>query len=172
MWQLTRGINIDAAPADVWPWLVQMGHPGRRGGWYAPYWFDRLVWGIRERSADVVVPELQTLARGDRVADSRDGSAYFTVEWLDPQRALVLVSTTHPLPVYTDVHFSWAFVLEDLGRGTRLVLRARITCKPLVPGLIARPGFGAMLRIGDLVEAGAMLRGIKRRAETSRVRDS
>ena len=167
MWQLTRAITIDATPDKVWPWLVQMGHPARRAGWYAPYWLDRALWGIRERSADELIPDLQSLRVADRIPDSRDGSAYFTVETIDPQRALVLFSTTHPLPVYTDVRFSWAFTLEDLGLRTRLVVRARIACQPLVPTWIARPVFGAMLHLGDLVEAGAMLRGIERRAETT-----
>ena len=167
MWQLTRAISIDATPDEIWPWLVQMGHPARRAGWYAPYWFDRVLWGIRERSADNVMPELQALSASDRVPDSRDGSAYFTVDAINPGRDLVLFSTTHPLPVYTDVRFSWVFVLEDLGQRTRLVVRARIACRPVVPGVIARPVFGALLGIGDFIEGGAMLRGIKRRAEAS-----
>jgi len=167
MWQLTRAISIDATPDEIWPWLVQMGHPARRAGWYAPYWFDRVFWGIRERSSDKVMPELQALSASDRVPDSRDGSAYFTVDAINPGRDLVLFSTTHPLPVYTDVRFSWVFVLEDLGQRTRLVVRARIACRPVVPAVIARPVFGALLGIGDFIEAGAMLRGIKRRAEAS-----
>ena len=165
MWQLTRAVTIAVRPDEVWPWLIQMGHPTRRAGWYTPYWFDRMVWGIRERSADALIPELQALRAGDRIPDSRDGSAYFTVETIDPHRALVLLSTTHPLPVYTDVRFSWAFALADFDARTRLVVRARIGCQPLVPASIAQPVFGAMLRLGDLIEAGAMLRGIKQRAE-------
>src|SRR5512132_738307 len=36
----TRGITIEARPAEVWPWLAQMGY--RRGGLYSYDWLDRL----------------------------------------------------------------------------------------------------------------------------------
>ncbi len=163
--QLTRAVTIARPPGEVWPWLVQMGYPRYRAGWYAPYWLDRVVWGIRERSADHVIPELQGLAEGDRVPDSTDGSAWFTVRRLDRDRALVLLSTTHPLPVYEDARFTWAFVLEDRGGSTRLLLRARMDCTPLVPAPLAWLFFRVVMAFGDLVEAGSMLRGIRARAE-------
>jgi len=36
----THAITIDAAPEDVWPWLVQMGW--QRCQWYTARWVDRL----------------------------------------------------------------------------------------------------------------------------------
>ena len=80
MWQSTRAITIAAPPEQVWPWIVQMGFPSQRAGWYTPHWLDRLTFGIKQRSADRIVPELQQLAVGDRVPDSDDWSAFFTVE--------------------------------------------------------------------------------------------
>ncbi len=123
-WQLTRAITIAAPPAEVWPWLVQMGYPKFRAGWYAPYWLDRIVWRIKDRSAERIIPELQTLTVGDRIPDSPDWSAFFTVQRLEPERALVLHSTTHPLPMYTDVRFGWSFVIDDHHGSTRLIMRA------------------------------------------------
>ena len=164
-WQLTRAVTIARPPGDVWPWIVQMGHPSRRAGWYAPYWLDRFVWRIRERSADRIVPELQGLAVGDRVPDSIDGTAWFTVERLDPGRAVVLLLTTHPLPVYTDARFSWAFALEDRGVSTRLLVRARMDFTPVWPPPLAWLFFRVVMTLGDLVEAGAMLRGVRARVE-------
>jgi hypothetical protein len=93
MWSSTRAITIDAPPRAIWPWLVQMGFPAHRAGWYTPHWLDRLMWGIHERSADRVRPDLQDLSAGDRVPDSRDWSVYFTVAEVLPERALVLYST-------------------------------------------------------------------------------
>src|SRR6476659_8635122 len=61
-WQSTRAITVDAAPQDVWPWLVQMGFPTHRAGWYTPYWLDHAMWGIDARSSERIVPELQSLA--------------------------------------------------------------------------------------------------------------
>jgi len=144
---------------------VQMGFPTRRAGWYTPYWMDRLLFGIRARSAERIVPELQQLALGDVVPDSDSGASFFTVARLDPGRALVLRSHTHPLPIYRDVDFTWAFALREDPGGTRLVMRARVRYTPLWPawivGLLMRVGFG----FGDVVQAGAMLGGIRRRAE-------
>ncbi len=36
MWQATRAISIQAPRDAVWPWLVQMGYPTHRAGWYIP----------------------------------------------------------------------------------------------------------------------------------------
>lgn len=164
-WAATRAVTIRAPRSAVWPWLVQMGYPTRRAGWYTPYWMDRLVFGIRTRSAEAIVPGLQDLAVGDVVPDSDTDVSWFVVAALDPQRALVLRSHTHPLPAYRDVDFTWAFALCEAPEGTRLLMRARVTCTPVWPAwavtLLLRGGFG----IGDVVQAGAMLGGIRRRAE-------
>jgi hypothetical protein len=164
-WQATRAITIEAPPAAVWPWLVQMGYPRFRAGWYAPYWLDRFVWRIRERSATEIVPELQRLELGDRIPDSPDWTAYFVVARIEPERALVLHSTTHPLPLYTDIRFAWSFVLEDEGARTRLVLRARTSYRPVWPAPLVRLFFLTVMNLGDVLEAGAMLHGIRERAE-------
>jgi hypothetical protein len=119
-------VTIAAAPAEVWPWLVQTGYPRYRASWYASYWLDRFVWRIKERGAERRIPKPHALAVGDRIPDSPDWSAFFTVERVDRARALVLSSTTHPLPAYTNVEFSWAFVLEARGDRTRLLVRARM----------------------------------------------
>jgi len=167
MWQATRATTIGAPRDTVWPWLVQMGYPTHRAGWYIPYWMDRLLFGIRARSANVIVAELQQLAVGDRVPDSPDGQvSYFTVAEIEKNRTLVLISHTHPMPIYRDVSFSWAFVLEDAGENTRLIMRARISYTPVGPARVMRASIGAAFAIGDVVQAGAMLRGIKRRAES------
>lgn len=68
-WQLTRAVTIGCPPAEVWPWLVQMGYPKFRAGWYAPYWPDRIVWRIKDRSAEQIIPELQPLTVGDRIPE-------------------------------------------------------------------------------------------------------
>ena len=142
-----------------------MGFPMHRAGLYTPFWLDRLLFGVKSHSANAILPELQDLAVGDRVPDSDSGVSFFTVASLDPPRALVLHSTTHPLPAYTDVNFAWAFVLEDAGSDTRLIMRARVDYRPVWPSapvrLLMLVGFG----IGDFVQAGGMLGGIKRRVE-------
>lgn len=169
MWQATRAVTIEVPKDAVWPWLVQMGYPTHRAGWYIPVWIDRVIFGIRRPSARVIVPELQALAPGDRVADSPDGRvSYFTAAEVARNQALVLVSHTHPLPIYRDVDFSWAFILIDAGPGTRLVMRARISYTPVGPAPMVRALVSTAFAIGDVVQAGAMLGGIKARAEAHR----
>ena len=125
MWQATRAITIHAPRDAVWPWLVQMGYPTHRAGWYTPYWMDRVIFRVRARSADRIIPELQNLAPGYQARQPRTASSYFTVAEIARAHALVLISHTHPLPIYRDVDFSWAFVLEDDDNGadTRLIMQ-------------------------------------------------
>ena len=52
----TMAVTIDAPPARVWPWLLQMGCD--RAGWYS---WDRLDNAGRP-SAEHIIPEWQTLA--------------------------------------------------------------------------------------------------------------
>jgi hypothetical protein len=64
----TRAVTIDAPPASVWPWLVQMGQD--RAG-FCTHWVERLLQsGIKD--VDAVHPEWQALARGDLMRTNRD----------------------------------------------------------------------------------------------------
>jgi hypothetical protein len=54
----TRAITIGVPPAEVWPWLVQVGW--RRGGWYA----DDLLDNFAQPSARTIRPEFQDLHVG------------------------------------------------------------------------------------------------------------
>jgi hypothetical protein len=162
MWESTRAITIDASAGDVWPWIVQMGYPRFRAGWYTPHWLDRLQWGIREGSAERIRPDLQHLEVGDRIPDSPDWSVFFTVEHVEPRRALVLHSTRHLIKPIHAIDFSWAFVLDSAAADqTRLIMRARASCQPRAAWL----ALGALIGMGDFVNASVMLHGIKRRCE-------
>ena len=59
----TMAATIEAPPAQVWPWLVQMG--ANRAGWYSWDWLDNLG----NRSADRIHPEWQEISLRDRVAN-------------------------------------------------------------------------------------------------------
>ena len=168
----THAVTIAAPPREVWPWLVQLGY--HRGGWYTYPWVDRHLFRMENPSAGRLVPELQHLAVGDRIPDGPPDTAWYDVVGLEPERSLVLHSTTH-LPVQWRenprvrawVDWSWVFVLEPVGTSsTRLVLRMRGRCGPWW----LRLGFLGVIIPADFVMARSMLRGIAVRAEQHRGR--
>jgi hypothetical protein len=159
LWASTRAITIAAPPQDVWPWIVQMGFPPHRAGWYTPHWLDELMWGERPHSADTIVPELQDLKPGDTVPDSADYSVYYDVLAVEPASHLVLYSTRHVFKPLRSSSFSWAFVLRPQDGGTRLFVRARVRYAPYW----VAPFIDLVIGLGDWVNVTVMLRGIRRR---------
>lgn len=160
-----HAITIDAPPADVWPWLVQMGWG--RAGWYTARWVDRLLFPANGPSAEAILPDLQGLAVGDFVPDGApETRCGFIVEELVPERALVLHSTSHLPASWQDravLDWSWAFDLTpiDGGRRTRYLFRSRWTTSPWWFTL------GGTLGIvpADFVMSRDHLHGVKARAE-------
>ena len=173
-----RGITISARPAQVWPWLVQMGYG--RAGFYVPEWVDRLLWRVPAANSSVLLPDLQDLAVDDVVADGPDFMAYWRVRIVDPARALVYWTLRHPwrgAPVDptdpealtrserqlvaggTYVECSWGFYLNELTPGrTRLVIRTRAISSPT---WLRRMPYGLV----DAYLSEAELNNIKRRVE-------
>jgi hypothetical protein len=160
-----HAITIDAAPADIWPWLVQMGWG--RAGWYTARWVDRLLFPANGPSADRIVPELQDVSLGTFIPDGPpDTRCGLIVEHLEVERSLVLHSTTH-LPLswrrHASADWSWAFALTPLPGGrTRFHFRSRWTTAPW--WLTA--GADLALVPADFLMSRDMLHGVKRRAET------
>ena len=143
----TRAIDIDAPPADVWPWLAQMG-PAPRGGAYTYDWIENLL-GLNMHSADRVLPEFQNPKVGDTIAL---GSNRMRLELVEPRHAIAWRSE--------DGNWVWAFALADRGGATRLISRNRFR----LPSLAARI---AMLPMepASLVMERRMLHEIKRLSE-------
>ena len=144
----TRAISIDATPADVWPWLVQIGYG--KAGWYSYDWIDNDF----KPSADQILPEYQDLEVGDKIL-MMPGMG-FVVHSINHERSIVSVledgSTSWCLAVYPD----------DSGV-TRLVSRWRpkfdVTPATVMMTALAEPGTFIMEQ--------KMLRTIRDRVETS-----
>jgi hypothetical protein len=165
----TRAVTIDAPPAAVWPWLVQIGD--HRAGFYSYDWVERYLFPgtvhyVEGRhSATRIHPELQKIHIGDRINTGSVGSLSIgsPVTVLEPNRALVIGT--------------WAFVLLPLAEDrTRLLVRERDAgwTRLLVPrdfGLLRALGAVIDYAVGEPLHF-AMLRkmmlGIKQRAETTR----
>jgi hypothetical protein len=146
----TRAIRIDAPPAAVWPWLVQMG-PGRAGA-YTYDWIENLF-GLNMHSADRIHPEWQQLAVGDVLRSGPDRPG-MRVEVLEPERALTTRSEAGD--------WVWTFALVPVDDGTRLISRNRISMQ----GGSAGQRLGMLvMEPGSLLMERKMLLGIKQRAE-------
>ena len=150
----TRAVTIDAPPAAVWPWLVQMG--SGRGGAYTYDWIENLF-GLHMHSAREILPQFQDLKVGDEVPMG-PGRPVMRVEVCDPERTLTVR--------IADGNWVWIFALAAEDGQTRLISRNRI----------ARPDAARPVRLfnllvmepGSLVMERKMLLGIKQRAEDLR----
>lgn len=147
----TRAISIDASPADVWPWLVQIG-VGRAGA-YAYDWLDRLF-GLDMRSSRRIVPELQGLAVGDMVPVANDGTG-LRVRAIE--RESVLATSTD------DGTWAWTWILEPAGDATRLISRTRMATAH--QPLLVRTATWLLLVPASWVMERRMLFGLRDRAE-------
>jgi hypothetical protein len=147
----TRAVTIDAPPAAVWPWLVQMG--SGRGGAYTYDWIENLF-GLGMHSADRIRPEFQDLAVGDVLPVGPSGPG-MRVAVCDAVRTLTFRSE--------DGRWVWIFGLYPVPEGTRLVSRNLIA----TPGasLLGRVANRVVMEPGSLIMERKMLLGIKERAE-------
>jgi hypothetical protein len=115
---MDRAFTVGAPTEVVWPWFVQLGK--RRAGWYLPRGVERFVPRAR-RAARTIEREWQGLAVGDVIPDWGGRDETFTVEVLDPPRALVHSSWRRA------AHVSWAITLTPYdGPATRVHLRLRV----------------------------------------------
>jgi hypothetical protein len=147
----TRAITIDAPPARVWPWLVQMG--SGRGGAYTYDWIENLF-GLDMHSADRILPEFQRPAVGDLLPLGNGGPG-MRVEICDPERTLVFRSE--------DGQWVWIFSLTERSGRTRLISRNRIAEDGSSAG--RRLAYRLIMEPGSLVMERKMLIGIRQRAE-------
>ncbi|NWF83101.1 MAG: hypothetical protein HXY18_04640 [Bryobacteraceae bacterium] len=161
-----RAVTIAAAPAQVWPWLAQIGQT--RGGFYFDDWIANLL------GRDTVNParlhrEWQPLRSGERVylapPHRFGGRAYLVAARVDPPKALVLVSPRDWLAIRDGAKargFLWSFELRELpGGGARLIARSAGDLS-LAWLVFCEPAHFLLER--------AMLLGIRQRAETMRAR--
>lgn len=162
--EVTRAITIKARPADIWPWLMQIGQG--RGGYYSYTWIENLM-GLRMKNSDQINPEWQHLKAGD-IIPAEPGGSGFRVISVKHNRALVIGGReTDDDRVFAGFKqmfpaFTWAFVLEKVdNEHTRLITRFRGQARrsPLV--MLTSPFF----ELGEFLMTRKMLLGIKQRAE-------
>jgi hypothetical protein len=123
----TRAVTVGATPAQIYPWLVQLGVD--RGGMYSLLWVENLM-GLHVQNADRIHEEWQNLQVGDLVRFTPED--YFLnpgpglwAKQMEKDQALVFcfgMETEMPDPC-TD---TWQFVLTpQADETTRLLLRSQ-----------------------------------------------
>jgi hypothetical protein len=157
IFKATRVVTIDAQPADVWPWIVQIGFG--RAGWYSIDLFDNLG----RHSSERIVPELQHIEVGDLVPlGPGEGSGMFVKEFV-LNRSILWWSGK-------EGQTTWAWGLYPTPDGTtRLVTRVR------APFSWRQPISAVWLVLDEVADFPMMrkcLLGIKRRAETKAAADA
>jgi hypothetical protein len=114
----TRAVTIEGTPAEIWPWLLQMGYG--RAGFYGFDILENLGSPFGLGSAESIQPEFQTFNVGDKVPLSPVAEEVFYA--VEPDRYLIWVGQTGPYPG----SFTWALYPLDASH-TRLVSRIRWT---------------------------------------------
>ena len=149
----TLAVTIDAAPEDIWPWLVQMGHG--RGGLYSYDWLARLFGYLDRPSETRVLPEFQRLNAGDVIPIGRGPG--FPVAAVDARRSLVLSGKAD------DFVWVWQFGLYPIDAiTTRLVSRNSAAVPPTIASwLLLR-----VLEPAAFLMTRRMLLGVAQRAES------
>lgn len=146
----TRAVTVNAAPEQIYPWIVQLG--ADKGGMYSYTWLESLI-QCPQTNADRIHEEWQDLKVGDKVLMCKsDMPPGYEVAIIEPNRVIVMGHQTDG--IWSDV---WQFALVPQDDGTtRLVLRSRD----------AKEGWmWDVIRPGEFVMMSRMMLGIKERAE-------
>jgi hypothetical protein len=159
----TRVVTIEATPAAIWPWLVQIGQG--RAGYYSYTQLENMA-GLKMKNAEGINPEWQHLQVGD-IIPAETGGKGFKVYALEHERALVLGGREGDEGVFEGFiqmfpEFSWAFVLVPVdSEHTRLISRLRGSSRPTFSNRL----MGFVFEPVEFLMTRKMLLGIKEHAE-------
>jgi len=149
---MDRAFTVPGMPADVWPWVVQLGK--QRAGWYLPRRVERII-PRRRRAIRRLDPRWAALTMGQVVPDYGGRHETFTVAGIVPPHHLIYRSRRG------SASLSWAIELrpDDVGgvARTRVLLRLRIA--PVRRIWLARTAGGLV----DALTIAGMAAGLRER---------
>lgn len=144
----TRAVTVNAAPRDIFPWIVQMGVT--RAGWYS---YD-LLDNLGRPSATTILPECQPIKVDDLIAMSPDGKQGLYVKDFKPDEWILWWDKNGVT--------SWAWGFYPVSESqTRLVTRVRVKYNFLSLDMI----FNLLIEFFDIIMMRKCMLGIKERAE-------
>ena len=165
----THAVTINASPAQIWPWLVQLGQG--RGGFYSYDWIENSM-GLDIHTTDRILPEFQNLKVGDSIPLAPENFSV-PVAILEKERALVLHGDTRtgdpdsspPMRPGDYINVTWGFYLDEQEDGsTRLIERWKADYAPNAFNTLF---YRAFLEPGAFIMERKMLLGIKERVEAA-----
>ena len=159
-WGYTLGVEVNASPEGVWPWIAQIGQG--RGGFYTYQTLENMV-GCKITNTTEILPDHQHPAVGDDIYLYPTGG--LRIEIVDPPNALVLVGAPADIGAEESWGMStWQFAVNP-GRdgGSRLLTRGR---SDYSPDWRSRLAFGRFpMEAITFVMSRKMMLGIKGLAE-------
>lgn len=161
-WTYTLGMAVDASPAEVWPWVAQIGQRG--GGFYTYQMLENMM-GCKITNTREILPEHQNPAVGDHIY-LHPTAPPMRIMLADAPSALVLFGS--PADVGSEESWgtsTWQFAIRPGPDGTtRLLTRGR---SDYSSDWKARLAFGRFpIEVITFVMSRKMLLGIKQLAET------
>lgn len=162
-WSYTLGVDVDAAPAEVWPWIAQIGQG--RGGFYTYQALENMV-GCKITNTTEILPEHQHPAVGNAIY-LHPTAPPLHVEIVDPPGALVLLGS--PVDNGADESWgmsTWQFIVNPgPDGGSRFLTRGRYDHGP---DWKSRLTFGRFpIEVISFVMSRKMMLEIKRLSERS-----
>ncbi len=144
----TRAVTIQAAPADVWRWILQIG--SARAGWYSHDWLDNA--GVE--SSHEILPQFQKIEPGYFIPFTPDQkNGMWVKEYQEPH---VILWWDKKLKA------TWLWQIDEIAPNqTRLVTRLRTVYDFSFPWVI----YYLVYDFGDLIMMSKCMLGIKARAE-------
>ena len=144
----TRAVTINAVPAEVWKWIIQIG--SARAGWYSIDWIDNA--GIE--SSRKILPEFQKIAEGYFIPFTPDQKNGMWVKCYDEHRRILWWDKKG--------NSSWLWQLDEVQSDkTRLITRLRTKYDFTFPWVI----YYMLYDFGDIIMMSKCMLGIKARAE-------
>ena len=117
---INRAVTVNATPAHIYPWIVQMG--ADKAGMYSYTWLERLV-GCKMAKVEVIKSEWQNLKEGDlmKMCAGDFAPPPYIVARVIPDEAVIFGHKEND-----DWVELWQFVLVPQADGTtRLITRTR-----------------------------------------------
>jgi hypothetical protein len=153
----THAATLDAPPAEVWPWIAQIGDD--RGGFYSYTFIENLLQKAAAggeaiyHNANRILPEYQNPQPGEGLV--MDSLKVYDVE---PGKWLLAAQRSEA----RDFDWVWLWHVEPVGTNqTRLLVRMAIR----LPGVASNPVVSKVTDLGAFVMGRRMISGLKLRAE-------